>query len=109
MPFRLCIKERLFSESIAGQMHALLIKIDNSNRIHPVDAAQQSFHSPSIISMCQDFRVSMRDKTITHCGQDRPQLTIVVNLPILKRENATFTAFERLPSSLQIDDRQAAH
>jgi hypothetical protein len=59
--------------------------------------------------MSEHLRIALTDEMATQAFKLAPQLTVVVNLPILERDNLILPAEEGLPPAFQINYRQTPH
>src|SRR6185295_9719909 len=77
--------------------------------IHPVEPLQQTFDSPFCKSVSQHFCIALTRERAAVLFQLPAQLAIIVNLAILKNDDLTFTAEERLSAAFNVNDRKPSH
>src|ERR1044072_8671667 len=77
--------------------------------IHSVEPLQQTFDSPFRKSVSQHFRIAPALERVAMLFQLPAQLAIIVNLAILKNDDLTFAAEERLSAAFNVNDREPSH
>ena len=103
------VAERLLAEAVAREVQHSRIAVDDRDRIHAIDAAEQAVDSPPVEALRQDLGVALRREDAPRAFELAAERAIVVDLAVLKREDAPAARCERLVARREIDDGEASH
>ena len=91
-------------DAICVQVGARDHLVEDGDRVHPIELFQESIRAPFRKPVRQHFGITQALELVPALFQLRFQFTVVVYLAVLKSDNLTSTAEERLPAALNIND-----
>jgi hypothetical protein len=102
-------EERLLAEAVAREPEDALAPVVDREREHPVDALEQTAHSPCVEALREDLGVAVRSEADAAIGELALELAVVVDLAVLEGDHLAVAREERLRAAGDVDHREASH